>query len=167
MKQTVDPIFSESQRFRQWLIWILVAIGPVIFTWAVIQQLVLDIPFGNNPSNDTVLVILTVIFGIAFPLFLYRTGLDTEVGDEGIRIRFWPFHRQPRVFYFTDVENVEAVTYSPLKDYGGWGIRYGTKGKAYNVRGNQGVVLTLKSGESILIGSQHHETLCSVIEDRL
>jgi len=74
---------------------------------------------------------------------------------------------KPRIFYFSAIDNAEPVTYSPLKDYGGWGIRYGAKGKAYNVSGNQGVVITLETGQSILIGSQRHEELSSLINDRL
>ena len=105
-------------------------------------------------------------FGIAFPFFLYRTGLDVQLSSEAIHLRFWPFHFKPRTFYFSDIDNAEAVTYSPLKDYGGWGIRYGAKGKAYNVSGNQGVVITLETGQSILIGSQRHEELSSLINDR-
>ena len=40
-----------------------------------------------------------------------------------------------------------------MGEYGGWGIRYGATGKAFNVQGNQGVKLTLKSGQTLLIGS--------------
>ena len=94
-------------------------------------------------------------------------GLDVQLSNEAIHMRFWPFHFKPRTFYFSDIDNAEPVTYSPLKDYGGWGIRYGAKGKAYNVSGNQGVVITLKTGQSILIGSQRHEELSSLIKDRL
>ena len=62
---------------------------------------------------------------------------------------------------------MEASTYSLLKDYGGWGIRYGRKGKAYNVSGNKGVLLTLADGKNGLIGSKNHEVLCSAINERV
>ena len=165
--QTDDPIFSESQKFRQWYVWLAVAIAPIIFVWAILQQVVLGVPFGTNPSGNVVLILLAIVFGIAFPFFLYRMGLDVQLSNEAIHMRFWPFHFKPRTFYFNDIDNAEPVTYSPLKDYGGWGIRYGAKGKAYNVSGNQGVVITLKTGQSILIGSQRHEELSSLIKDRL
>ena len=165
--QIDNPIISESQKFRQWYVWVLVAIAPIIFVWAILQQVVLGVPFGTNPSGNIVLIILAVVFGIAFPFFLYRTGLDVQLSSEAIHLRFWPLHFKPRTFYFRDIHNVEPVTYSPLKDYGGWGIRYGAKGKAYNVSGNQGVVITLETGQRIMIGSQRHEELSSIINDRL
>ena len=54
-------------------------------------------------------------------------------------------------------------------DYGGWGIRYGRKGKgkAYSVSGNSGVLLTFNNNKTILIGSLDHQSLFSVINDRL
>ena len=143
------------------------AIAPIIFVWAILQQVVLGVPFGTNPSGNVVLIILAVVFGIVFQFFLYRTGLHVQLSNEVIHLRFWPFHFKPKTFYFSDIDKAEPVTYSPLKDYGGWGIRYGAKGKAYNVSGNQGVVITLETGQSILISSQRHEELSSLITDRL
>ncbi len=143
----------------------LVLIGPAISVWAIFQQLVMGSPFGNNPAPDYVLVVLVVIVGGGFPLFMYSTGLDTEVRDCGVRIRFRPFHRKWVVFGFESIQKAEASTYSPLKDYGGWGIRYGRKGKAYNVSGNKGVLLTLRDGKNVLIGSKNHEVLCSAINE--
>jgi hypothetical protein len=98
---------------------------------------------------------------------MYTMGLDTQVRESGIFVRFWPFHRKWVVFGFESIQKAEASTYSPLKDYGGWGIRYGRKGKAYNVSGNKGVLLTLRDGKNVLIGSKNHEVLCSAINGRV
>ncbi|MDP7357629.1 MAG: DUF6141 family protein [Pseudomonadales bacterium] len=165
--QPNEALYAERQRFRQWWIWLLVLIGPVVSLWAIFQQLVMGSPFGNNPAPDYVLVVLVIIVGGGLPLFMYSTGLDTEVRDCGVCIRFRPFHRKWVVFGFGSIQKAEACTYSPLRDYGGWGIRYGRKGKAYNVSGNKGVMLVLSDGKSVLIGSGNHEILCSAIKERL
>ena len=98
-------------------------------------------------------------------IFVIR--LDTEVSAGGVRIRFGPFHRRWVVFDFEAIQKAEAITYRPLADYGGWGIRYGRKGKAYNVSGNTGVFLTLKDGKNVLIGSTNQDALYSRIQERL
>lgn len=99
---------------------------------------------------------------------MYTTGLDTEVRDSGVFIRFRPFHLKWVRFKFDIIEKSEIHTYRPLKDYGGWGIRYGRTGyKAYNVNGNKGILLKLKNGKTILIGSKNHELLWSTIDERL
>lgn len=118
---------------------------------------------GDNPISDSALIILGLLFGVGCPWLCCWTGLDTKVNEHGVCIRFRPFHRRWVVFSFEDIRLVEAVTYNPLKDFGGWGIKYGKGVRAYNVGGNKGVSLTLTSGEKILLGSTDHEVLCSRI----
>ena len=174
LMQPNELFYSEKQRFRQWWLWrlilILSPIGPVVFLWAIFQQVIIGSPIGNNPTGDCVLIILGLIFvigfGIGIPLLMYTTGIDTEVRESGVFIRFRPFHRKWVGFGFESIQIGETLTYSPLKDYGGWGIRYGRKGKAYNVSGNKGVLLTLKDRKNVLIGSKNHEALCSSITER-
>ena len=49
-------------------------------------------------------------------------------------------------------------------DYGGWGIRRGRRGWAYNVSGNRGVLLQLENEKTLLIGSQRPDELAAAIE---
>ena len=159
--------YSERQQFRQWWIWILVLIVPSIFLWIIFQQIVMNSQIGDNFANDYILFIPALIFGVGLPLFIYSMGLDTEVRACGVWIRFRPFHRKWLVFGFKNIQKAEAHTYSPMKDYGGWGIRYGTKGKAYTVSGNKGLFLTMSDGKNVLIGSKNHELLFSAVNERL
>ena len=52
-----------------------------------------------------------------------------------------------------------AMKYKPISQYGGWGIKYGFNGKAYNVSGNLGVKVFLKNGSNIMFGSQNYKSL--------
>ena len=169
--QPNEPIYSERQRFRPQdgvllaVLWLVILTGPAIYLWAIFQQIIMDSPFGKNPPNDFVLMILALIFGVGLPLFMYTVGLDTQVRESGVFIRFRPFHRKWVEFGFDNIEKAQIHTYIPLKDYGGWGIRYGSKGMAYNVSGNMGVLLTLGDGKNVLIGPKNHEALCSAINE--
>jgi hypothetical protein len=64
---------------------------------------------------------------------------------------------------------VVAILYNPIRDYGGWGIWYGrgSKGNAYNVSGNKGVLLTTCDGAKVLIGSRDTKVLAQTIRRRL
>jgi len=64
-----------------------------------------------------------------------------------------------------DIEKFKALEYSPLKEYGGWGIKYGFKGKAYNVSGNKGVKIFLNNGTNIMFGSQKHLELAKALKN--
>ena len=168
-----ELLYSERQRFRPQdgvllaVLWLVILTGPAFSLWAIFQQIVMGSPVGNNPASDLVLIMLALILGVGLPLFMYTMGLDTEVRESGVFIRFRPFHRKWVVFGIDSITTAQAHTYSPLKDYGGWGIRYGRKGKVYNVSGNKGALLTLKDGKTIMIGSKNHEVLCLVINERL
>ena len=56
------------------------------------------------------------------------------------------------------------MTYRPIMEYGGRGIRFGRQGMAYNVGGNRGVKIKLKNGKQALVGSQKPEELQRALE---
>ncbi|AKB57240.1 hypothetical protein MSBR2_0724 [Methanosarcina barkeri 227] len=166
-KQTNSQVlFREVQKISQIWVWLIIAI-PVVFSWyGAYQQLLLGKPFGNNPAPDWMMFLLLLVFGVLFPVFFYYIKLVTEVRNDGIYVRFYPFHRSFKRFPFESIQNYKALTYNPIRDYGGWGIRYGLKGNAYNMAGNRGVLLEFTDGnkmKKLMIGSQIPEKLAEAI----
>jgi hypothetical protein len=156
--------YREVQRFRQPWLWLLVAGVSGISIWSFVQQIILGKPFGQNPASDAGVVIIAVIFGPAFPILFYAINLTTEVRSDGLYLRFFPFHLGFRRIPAETLNRCEVQTYRPIRDYGGWGIRYGRGGKAYNVSGDRGVILGLSDGSRLLIGSQKPEELVNAIK---
>jgi hypothetical protein len=151
--------FREEQRFNQWWLWLLVLVPTAMVWYGAIQQLIFGKAFGDNPTSDTGISIILVLFGVLLPLFMYSLKLVTEVRQDGLYVRFYPFHLSFKRYQYESINSYKVREYSPLKEYGGWGIRYGLKGMAYNVSGNLGVQLEFKGGKSLLIGSQKPEEL--------
>ncbi len=138
---------------------------PTAMVWyGAIQQLIFGKAFGDNPTSDTGISIILVLFGVLLPLFMYSLKLVTEVRQDGLYVRFYPFHLSFKRYQYESINSYKVREYSPLKEYGGWGIRYGLKGMAYNVSGNRGVQLQFKNGKKLLIGSQQPEELVSRIQ---
>ncbi len=169
-----DVLFREEQRFRQKWLWALISIAPAVMIgvmgYAMFSQLVLHQPFGNKPMPDSMLVWfgpLMILVAVGIVLLFALTCLITEVRGDGVYIRYIPFHRRFHWFHFRDIVEAEAITYSALRDYGGWGIRYGRLGKAYNVSGNRGVMLTFGSGAHLMIGSQRADELAAEIQKHI
>ncbi|MHC1636449.1 MAG: DUF6141 family protein [Candidatus Methanospirareceae archaeon] len=154
--------FKEVQQFRQ--IWLWLVILPIVglIWYGFIQQIVFKEPFGRNPPPDVMMWGLWVLFGIALPLFFYILKLIVEIDGEAIYIRFFPL--TTRKIPLEEVKSYKALTYRPIRDYGGWGIRYGLKGKAYSVSGNRGVQIELYNGRRILIGSREPEEIVRAID---
>ena len=164
-----EVLYAEKQQFRQWWLWLLILIAPVSILCVIFQQAIAGISLNNYSKEDLVWIVLALILGVIIPLGMYFIRLDTVVIRSGVYIRFSPFHRNWRVFSSNNIQKAEALIYHPLRDYGGWGIRYGRKGKgkAYNVSGNEGVLLTLEQGELVLIGSTKQEALARAVGEIL
>lgn len=173
MDETGDGLpFAERQAFRQPWMWVLIIAMALatsgLMLFGLVQQLVLQRPFGQNPDPDSVLIGVAVIvtaFNALMIAFLWWVRLETRAEPDGIYIRFPPFLR--RKIPYRNIKSAEARRYSALREYGGWGIRYGRSGKAYNVSGNEGVQLVLNTGERLLLGSQRANEFAAVINARL
>lgn len=167
------PLFHEIQRFRAWLqVAVLVPAFVVVplFGWGLYQQLILGKPFGNRPMGDRELIVASAVatavtLGIA--LLFSVAQLETTVYSDRVAVRYRPFHLHGRAFAFEEIAEAEVRTYRPMLEYGGWGIRYGLSGMAYNVSGDRGVQLTMRDGRRILIGSQRADELAAVIAPAL
>jgi hypothetical protein len=171
MNKTIDNAvkFREVQRFRQKWLWIgLVAVLLCLiisFGYGMIKQLVFGHPWGNRPMSDTALAIVgpfLILMGIGISWLFYGIKLLVEVREDGVHINFVPLVR--RTVLFENIVGCEVRTYRPMREYGGWGVKYGRAGKAYNVSGNRGVQLKLSSGKRLLIGSQRPEELAQAIQ---
>jgi len=156
--------FVEVQQFRQWWIWLIVLAVAALQWWGAYEQLLMKRPFGDNPAPDAMLWVFFVLFGIGLPVLFVSAKLITVVRADGIYLRFVPFHFKMLRIALSDVADFSAGQYSPLLDYGGWGIRMGREGKAYNVSGNMGVRLELADGRKLLIGSQQALDFVAAIE---
>lgn len=160
---STPPIFREEQPFRQVWFWLVILFTAGLFWYALISQIFLNRPFGNKPAPDALLIIFWLVFGLGLPVAAFYTRLITEVRGDGLYIRFIPFHRSFRKIPFADIQQAETRTYRPIREYGGWGIRFGPHGRAYNVSGNRGVQLVLAGGKRLLIGSQQPDALLQAI----
>ncbi|HLA45851.1 MAG TPA: hypothetical protein VJZ27_20555, partial [Aggregatilineales bacterium] len=144
--------FREEQRFTQWWIWLAIGLSS-LSTWYAFFAVILD----DDSADDTLTVklllwIFGVVFGIGLPIFVYSIRLIVEVRDDHLSVRFFPM--LTRRIPYTDIKRYEARQYSPLREYGGWGIKGSTgfgqyRGKAYNVRGNWGVQFEMQDGENL------------------
>ncbi len=161
--ESTPVLFREVQHFRQLWLWFIVLSISGTSMYSVVEQLILGRPFGNNPAPDVLVLVIGVVFGLALPTLFYAMNLTTEVRSDGLYYRLSPFHWSFQRIGASDIRNYESVLYRPLRNYGGWGIRYGPSGKAYNVSGNRGVRVELMDGRRILIGSQEPEQLAAAL----
>lgn len=157
-----DALFSEIQYLgKKW--WPLLLPSSLIPLFVVLSQ---KNPFSADMAREDVwgllglLAVESAVWGLFFVLRLH-----TRIEVDGIYVQFYPFHFKPLFFPWEKIHKAYVRTYSPLGEYGGWGLRYGfSKGKAYNVWGSKGLQLELVDGKKVLIGTQRAEELESALK---
>ena len=150
--------FYEKQRFNQWWLWLLLAfIGYFVF-----EPVYFSIMENASLSSDQ--WVGFIILGLVVLLFLL-VKLETKIKNDGIYVRFFPFIPKFKFFPWESISIAVVRKYSPLMEYGGWGVRWGGNGTAYNVKGNKGLQLKFKSGNALLVGTQKPDELQKVLEE--
>ncbi len=149
-----EILFVERQRFRQWWVWLTLLGLNGFFLFAVFKQVVGGQQFGDKPMSNTGLLIAMGLM-ILLTLLFVNFCLDTKIKEDGVYVRFFPFHLKYKHYTWDTLAKCYVRTYSPIGEYGGWGLRFGLsgKGKAYNVSGNKGLQLEFTNGKKLLIGT--------------
>ena len=126
--------------------------------WLIISALVLAAPLAillylDKPFN-AVNIVLTILLPLTLLYTLYAIRLKTIIDPHRIRIKFFPLAN--RNISWDDVKSVEIVNYGLT----GWGVvKSPTWGTIYNTRGTVGLLIELKNGERLVIGTQHPDVL--------
>lgn len=160
-------LFEEMQHLRQFWLWALLLGLAAVFWAGFIVQVILGKPLGNKPVSNVGLVLLVLLVGLGLPLFFRYLRLHVWLLPDRLCLQFRPFHPKPIEIFLREIKETECVTYNPIADYGGWGIRWGRKGKAYNAHGSAGVKLHFYQRRPLLIGSQKPEQLREALENAI
>lgn len=158
-----EMYFSEIQRFRQPLLWIFFGVVSLLVLFGLSRLLARYLAAGKTVGKSPLFVMIFVSFMLlAVAALLFFARMETQVSNNGLFVRFFPFHFSFHRLPLEQLQEYQVITFSPIKDYGGWGIRVGNKGKAYIVSGNRGVLL-IWPNKKICLGSQYPEQLAAAI----
>lgn len=139
-------IFEERQRFNQWWIWALLIVASIVVISSMLNK------YNGNLSE----ALVSILIYSSVILLLLVIQLRTRIDEQGIHVQMFPFHLRAVTYSWSEIYSAEAVKYSPIGDYGGWGVRvsFRGKGKAFNVRGDEGIKIVMADGKTRMIGTQ-------------
>jgi hypothetical protein len=136
--------FREVQSFDQIWLWALMGLELVVI---LIPLILTKQPWSAFLGMGMVMLLTFV--------FLGSLRLKTRIDDEGVHFRMSWFHMKDRTIPWDDIDQIYVRKYSPIMEYGGWGVRrFSRNGRAYSVKGNYGIQIVKKDGKKILLGTQ-------------
>lgn len=151
-------MFKETQKFSQPLLWIIILSTYIpVHIWGI-KDLINEYSKGSGWwTSETFIagLIGLVLLNLLMLLFLFFR-LETHIDQAGVQFRYPPIINSWRRIPLQDIQSIQVSRYSPWL-YGGWGIRLSWHGWAYNVSGNQGIIIKKKNGKRLLIGTQRPE----------
>ncbi|MGI9579014.1 MAG: hypothetical protein ACR2OH_12495 [Microthrixaceae bacterium] len=151
--------FEERQRFRQPALVVLV----ILLACLGVGTAVLVARDDDSSGAPWQALLVGVLVGLGVPAWVLSLEMATTVDADGLEVRFGLGFASKR-FDVADMASARAVTYHPVKEFGGWGVRWGRGGsRAYNVSGNRGVEVVSTSGRRWIIGSQRCDELAAAL----
>ena len=122
---------------------------------------------GNRSIAPGTLTILFAVVGLGLPAALVVLCLQVRVDDAFLSVRFRPFRET--WIPAERIVSATSLTYRPLLDCLGWGIKVYRGGRAYTVAGRRGVHVHYRDADdrpkTMLIGSRRPDELAAAITD--
>jgi len=162
--------FFESQRFNRWLsVLIMIVIGSLaVFT--LIAHVFIGKAWGNNPADDILIVVVTLVMALTAPLFLFLR-LDTVINKEGVFFRMFPFHTRFKFKSWDRITKAEVMRLTPFRQLDGKGVpfnmvnlgrsgmHFGIRSASYTISGHHVLEITLINNRKLFLGTRRPEDL--------
>ena len=156
-----QAIFHEEQRFAFLRLRVMLALPPAALSVLLVWQVVLGHPWGMHPMSNGGLIALTVFLWLIY-VQMVTVRLVTDVASRELSVGLRWVWRARRIA-LSDIRAAKVVSFQPIRDFGGYGIRWTRKGKAYIAAGTRGVRLELNDSRVVIIGSAHPEELLQAL----
>ena len=130
---------------------------------------------GNKivSGDEQIVLAVSMLIFLLSAMFIFSLNLQTRIDEFGIHFKFWPIQSVKKNIPWSSIKRCYVRKYSPLKEYGGWGLRgsirskafgAGKNGTALNVSGNMGIQIEFVDGNKLLIGTQKPEQASEVLK---
>ncbi len=145
------PVYKESTPWPGWIL--IVFWGTIALSMAIVASA------GGVERAGRILGAL-IVGGVAVAVQWLVAGLSVRLYRDAMVVGIGSSGLISKGIAYGDIEDTESVHYHPLRDFGGWGIRVGRDGRrAWTARGDQAVVLHLRGGTRLYVGSERPHRL--------
>jgi len=156
-------LLEEIQAFSKKSVDVFFKIMTGILISGSFCSFILSFPgFNGKEELNEGLLAGAIISGLV-GFLLNKAKLITQIRADGIYVRFPPFQSSFTICAWDSIDHIFLRSYNAITEYGGFGIRFGPMGRAYNVSGDKGVQIIFKDQSKLLIGTNRPEDIANVL----
>ncbi|MBU0597919.1 hypothetical protein KKF61_02890 [Patescibacteria group bacterium] len=150
--------YREINKTRPWWAYLIITPMFIAAILGFIQQILLGQPFGANPAPDWGVWLVLIVFGIGLPWLFIASKQTIIIHGKTVSINLVPLWKT--TFTMDQVVKYYPRDFEPMRDFWGWGIRYGLRKGSRWIKAcvyfneNRGVQFELQNGRRLLIGSR-------------
>lgn len=119
-------------------------------TFGLAASLLFAAPSGTSRGTGIGTALGLVALGLLIEVLL--NGLTVELTASELQLHLGRIPVIRKRIPLREIKAFEAVTYRPLREFGGWGVRGFGRRQAWSARGNRAVRLQLEGGREIYVG---------------
>lgn len=156
-----NRVFKEEQNYRgTWIMYLILLFELPTVVLLIVLYFKADDKTEIGMGLTFVMITLVLIL-----VFISSLKLETRIDDLGVSFRYFPFIRSWRKIEKNNILSINVINYSPLTDYGGWGLKGNKTTKAYSILGTEGVLIDTGEKKKIMIGTSKAKELRSFLEN--
>ncbi|MGB0911679.1 MAG: hypothetical protein ACPGYT_15070 [Nitrospirales bacterium] len=141
--------YYEVQYFSWW-IYLIIALVTALVTWATIRR--------------GVLLNVGLAVGMLLLVIVMILRMVTYIEGQSLKVYFGWVPVVKKTILLSKIQDIRECSYHPMKQFGGWGWRYGMDGtQALTAKGTYGVCVRLENGDQLIVGSSRSHTLAEAI----
>lgn len=132
--------FHESQSLRNNYVYLLAGIPIAIL---------LTVLFTTSMERWTYFILsFAILISCAVIFMVFSIRLNIDEMKNGIKVSVNYFFRQKIDLNWDEIDSITIKKISPIKNFGGWGVRYTLKTTGFIFSGRNAVFIKTKNGRS-------------------
>ena len=144
--------YYEIQYFSWWVYLLLALVGG-LFTWLILRRH-LSPKIGLAMGVFLVVIVLTTL------------RMTTYIEAQSLTVSFGWVPALQKTLLLSEIQDAQVCSYHPLKQFWGWGWRYGWDGThALTTQGTHGICFHLQDGRKFIVGSAKGQKLVDAIRE--
>lgn len=145
--------YSETQKLQK--VWFVILVIDMMVCGVIV--FVITQHQGELAQLFIPLGILLTVTGFVIWVFT-MTRLTIVIDTVGLHYRYPIFYPKQKTIVKEDIKKYSFRKYDAIFEFGGWGIKKSRKnGRCVTIHGDTALMLELKNGEKILIGTQNKD----------